>query len=130
MIGHACRGTGCWCAGPARFDPSVTRPDGTPVLVAPACPHGNVAGIDCCRCKDARIAELEREVARLSEQVESWQRAFGQVGVAKDVILAQRDAALAEVARLEALIVEAASWNVMEDPLHAEADRIRDRKGD
>lgn len=47
-------------------------------------------------------------------------------------IIDPRDARVAaleaQVARLEALIVEAAGWNVMDDPLHNEADRIRSRK--
>lgn len=59
VIAHACRGTGCWCASPPGTDPDITRPDGTPVLVAPACPHGNAASAYCVLCLRGRVAELE-----------------------------------------------------------------------
>lgn len=63
--------------------------------------------------RDARIAELEAEAARLRESEPLTYRG-------------QRDAALAEVARLEALIVhtiEAATG--IDADLHAEYDRIK-----
>lgn len=77
-------------------------------------PRPNNPRLNATDPRDARIAELEAEVARLRESEPLTYRG-------------QRDAALAEVARLEALIVEA-------DTIHApmsvayEAARIRSRK--
>lgn len=72
--------------------------------------------------RDARIAELEQACRNALEQVESWQRVFGQLGDARDTIVAQRDAALREVARLEALIRSTAGDLMYEaDAIHAKA---------
>lgn len=83
------------------------------------CPHGNAAASYCALCLRGRIAELESEAARLRESEPLTYRG-------------QRDAAIAEVARLEALIV---SWGDDEDrysdparSLRDEADRIRRRQ--
>lgn len=82
--------------------------------------------------RDARIASLEQACRNALEQVESWQRVFGQLGDARDTIVAQRDTALREVARLEALIVEAvvSGPGHVPDCIYNECLNIRNRKGE
>lgn len=81
---------------------------------------------------DPRIASLEQACRNALEQVESWQRVFGQLGDARDTIVAQRDTALREVARLEALIVEAvvSGPGHVPDCIYNECLNIRNRKGE
>lgn len=103
-------------------------------------------GFTACQCargaverREARIAELEADTRQLREilaqERQKWsaaviparieQRHWEEMRGERDGLRTRLGTALAEVARLEALIVEAAGWNVMDDPLHAEADRIR-----
>lgn len=136
MLGHACRGTSCWCARPPGTDP-----DGTPVLVAPSCPHGNAAASYCALCLRGRVAELEAELVvatvkgleltKLLDPAVVW--AATQLKVNADAhpggCCVKCRAALAEVARLEALIVSWADCAPDVDrSLLDEADRIMGRE--
>ncbi len=121
MLAHACKGTGCWCAGPLGEAMVVLelRPSAPDPIVIDRLPAPGPVTISC-----EAVPYDPTEVARLRESEPLTYRG-------------QRDAALAriaelerEVARLEALIVEAVAFGPghVPDCIYNEARSIRSRK--